>query len=146
MKRISAIAMSLLLIIGLTAEAQAVLSGTAKCNVFQGPTPDPSTFIEPVIVLFNPNATGVQSITRIRLFDELGNLLLDQGFPPGTYTVPGRGSTFFAALYTNFAEGLQVLVNWSQAADALAPIPRLTLLLFDATSGIYTSVSQSNCP
>lgn len=82
MKRISAIAISLLLIIGLTAEAQAVLSGVSKCNVFQGPTDDPTTFIVPVIVLFNPNAAGVQRITRFRIFNELGASLLDQSFPP----------------------------------------------------------------
>ena len=146
MKRISAIAISLLLIIGLGTEAQAVLSGSSKCNVFQGPTDDPSTFIVPTVVLFNPNATGVQSITRFRIFNELGASLLDQNFPPGTFTVPGRGSTFYAAVPTGFSEGLQFIANWSQAVDALAPIPRLTLFLFDTNTGLYTSVSQTTCP
>ena len=73
MKRISAIAISLLLIIGLTTEAQAVTSGVYKCYVLQGSTDDPSTFILPTITHYNPNATGVQSITRLRIFDSNGD-------------------------------------------------------------------------
>jgi hypothetical protein len=145
MKRISAIAISLLLIIGLTAEAQAVTSGVYKCYVAQGPTSDPSTFLVPDITHYNPNATGVQNITRIRIFDSIGVLIFDQAFSPGTFTVNGRGSDHAAVAATGFAEGLQILVNWRQAADALAPIPKIVLLLFDDTSGIFTSVSQSNC-
>ena len=146
MNRISAIAMSLLLMIGLTAEAHAVTSGIYKCYVFQGPTDDPNTSIVPTITHYNPNATGVQHITRLRILDQSGAPLLDESYAPGTNTVNARGSTFYAAVPTGLTEGLQFLFNWSQAVDAVAPVPKLTVLLFDSTSGIYTSVSQSTCP
>jgi hypothetical protein len=145
MKRISAIAMSLLLMIGLTVEAQAVTSGVYKCYVPQGSTSDFSTILVPDITHYNPNATGVQNITRTRVFDSMGVLIFDQAFPPGTVAANGRGSTHIGVSTPPFSEGLQIIVNWNQAADALAPIPRLILFLFDASSGIFTSVSQSNC-
>ena len=146
MKRLSAIAISLLLIIGLTAEAQAVLSGSSKCNVFQGPTDDLTTVVVPVITLYNPNATGVQRLTRLRIFDQLGSVILDESYSPGTVTINARGSTFYAATITGVAEGLQFLFNWSQTVDAAAPIARLNLFLFDSGLGVYTSVSQTTCP
>lgn len=82
MKRISAIALSLLLIIGLTAEAQAVLSGVSRCNFFQGPTDDSTTVIVPVLVLFNPNGSGYLSITRLRIFEQVGAISLTRLSPP----------------------------------------------------------------
>jgi len=147
MKRISAFAISLLLITGLTAEAQAVTSGIYKCYGVQGPTPDSSTSVLPAVTHFNPNATGVQSITRIRVFSSQGVLLFDQAFPPGVNTVNARGASPTTILVAPIGaiEGLQAIVNWRQAADALTPIPRLQLFLFNATSGIFTSVSQSTC-
>ena len=149
MKRISAIAISLLLIIGLTAEAQAVTSGVYKCYALQG-SADGITFTLPVIWHYNPNATGVQSITRLRIFDMFGAILLDEsyapGTPAGTLEVNGRGSLPITVAYSDFSEGIQVIVNWRQAVDAAAPIPRLTLLLFNNTSATYTSVSQTTCP
>lgn len=144
MKRLSAIAISLLLIIGLTAEAQAVLSGAVKCNVFQGPTDDLTTVVVPVITLYNPNATGVQRLTRLRIFDQLGLVILDESYAPGTVTINARGSIFYATGITGVAEGLQFLFNWSQTVDAAAPIARLNLFLADSAS--YTSVSQTTCP
>ena len=146
MKRISAIAISLMLMIGLTAEAQAVLSGTSKCNFFQGPTDDPTTFVVPVLILYNPNGAGFLSITRLRIFEHTGANILDETFPPGTNTVIARGSSSFVPVATGIAEGLQIIANWRQTVDAAAPIAKLNLLLFDNASGTYTSVSQSNCP
>lgn len=146
MKRIGAIAISLFLMIGLTTEAQAVTSGVYKCVAFQGPTDDLTTLVVPAVLHYNPNATGVQSITRVRIFDSFGTLIFDQPSPPGTFTVNGRGSTIVFSAQNGFPEGLQFIVNWSQGADALAPIARLTLLLFDTGIGAYVSVSQSSCP
>jgi hypothetical protein len=147
MKRISAIAISLFLSIGLMAEAQAVTSGVYKCYGIQGFTDDSSTFVLPAVTHYNPNATGVQSITRIRVFNSQGGVLFDQAFPPGTNTVNARGASPTTMLMAPIValERLQAIVNWRQAADALAPIPRLQLFLFNTTSGIYTSVSQSAC-
>lgn len=145
MKRISAITISLLLMIGLTAEAQAVTSGSYRCVALTGPGIDGVTTVLPVVLHYNPNAVGVQSITRVRIFDSLGVLVFDEPSPPGSFTVGGRGSTIVvAAEDIGFLEGFQIIVNWRQAADALAPIPRLNLALFDGVK--FTSVSQSNCP
>ena len=144
MKRISAIAISLLLMIGLTAEAQAVTSGSYRCVALQGPTPDGTTSILPVIVHYNPNATGFQSITRLRIFDSAGTLLADIPSPPGAFTVNARGSGIVLAAENGTPEGLQFIVNWKQGADAAAPIVRLTLALFDGVN--FTSLAQSNCP
>ncbi len=146
MKRISAIAISLVLVVGLTAEAQAVTSGVYKCYGVQGPTDDLSTFVLSAVTHFNPNTTGVQSITRIRVFDSQGVVLLDQAFPPGTNTVKARGASPTTIITPSLVfEGLQARVNWIQAADALAPIVRLQTFLFNAISGTYTSASQSTC-
>jgi hypothetical protein len=146
MKRISAIAISLFLSIGLMAEAQAVTSGVYKCYGVQGPPGDPSTSVVSAVTHFNPNATGVQSITRIRVFDSQGVLLFDQAYPPGTNTVKARGASPITTIAsTGVFEGLQAIVNWRQAADALAPIVRLQTFLFNATSGTFTSASQSTC-
>jgi hypothetical protein len=144
MKWFSAIAMSLLLIIGLTAEAKAVTSGVYKCNVFQGPLTDASTTIIPVLTHYNPNAI-VQNITRVRAYNKAGTLIMDHSFPIGTNAVNAHGS-ISTTITTDFFEGLQAIVNWQQGSDALAPVPKLTLLLFNTTSGVYTSVSQSVCP
>ena len=143
MKRISAIAMSLMLImIGLTAEAQAVTSGVYKCVAFQGPVT--STIIIPLIVQYNPNATSVQSIRRIRIFDSAGTLLSDQSFAPGTLTVAARGGNIVVAAATATQQALQFIINWSQTVDAAAPIPRLDL--YNNAAGVYTVAAQSNCP
>ncbi len=144
MKRISAIAMSLLLIIGLTVEAQAVTSGTYRCVAAQGSLDFGSTVTIPLVVHYNPNL-GVQSITRIRVFDGNGVLLFDETFPVGAVPVPGRGSIPITAMITGVLDGTQLIVNWRQSADAAAPIPRLNLLTVDGV-GVLTSVSQSNCP
>jgi hypothetical protein len=144
MKRISAIAISLLLIIGLTAEAQAVTSGVYRCYVHQGSF-DNRTSTTPLIFHYNPNATGGQSITRVRIFDHLGGALFDQSFAPGNFTVNGRGSTFVITAISGVFEGLQVIVNWKQAVDAAPPIPRLTLYHISG-GGIVTSEAQSTCP
>ena len=145
MKRIGAIAISLVLMIGLTAEAQAVTSGAYRCVALTGPAPDGVTTVLPVVFHYNPNATGVQSITRVRIFDSLGVLIFDQPSPPGSFTVGGRGSTVVvAAEDIGFLEGFQIIVNWKQTADALAPIPRLNLALFNGVQ--FTSLSRSNCP
>jgi len=144
MKRISAIAMSLMLImIGLTAEAQAVTSGSYRCVAIQG-NPGGSPVIVPLITQYNPNATGVQSIRRIRIFDFAGTLLSDQSFAPGAFTVAGRGYRGVASTNTGNFEGLTFLVNWSQTVDAAAPIPKLDLFTLDAAG--YTLAGQSNCP
>lgn len=145
MRWISAIAISLLLTTGLVVDAQAVTSGVYKCYVTQGPTSDSSTLVVPDVIHYNPNGTGFQSITRIRIFDSLGSLLFDQSYPYGAFTVNARGSDHAAVPTTGLAEGLQVMVNWRQSVNGAPPIPRLILLLFDSISGTYTSVSQSNC-
>jgi hypothetical protein len=142
MTRISAIAISLLLMIGLTAEAQAVTSGSIKCVALQGPV-GPDTIL-PSVVYYNPNATGHQNITRVRFFDQTGTSIADVPFNP-PQQVLGRGSFVISGITTNNAEGLQIIVNWQQAADAAAPIGRLNLITNNAASGT-TSVAQSNCP
>jgi hypothetical protein len=142
-KRISAIAISLLLIIGLTAEAQAVTSGSYRCVAVEGSF-DGTTLIFPEIIHYNPNATGVQSIRRIRIFDSLGVLLSDESSAPGVFPVAGRGSFPISVSGIGFFEGLQVIVNWSQTVDGVAPIPRLNLYNFDGA--VIASAGQSNCP
>lgn len=141
MTRISAIVMSLLLMIGLTAEAQAVTSGSIKCVAFQGPAGTATTIV-PLLMYFNPNATGTQNITRVRVFDQTGASIADISPAPGTAQVPGRGS--FPISLAGESGGIQIIVNWQQGADAAAPILRLNLL---ADNGVdFTSAAQSNCP
>ena len=142
MTRISAIAISLLLIIGLTAEAQAITSGSIKCVALQGPD-GPDTIL-PVFVYYNPNATGHQNITRVRVFDQTGTLIADVPANP-PQQVLGRGSFVISGITSNNAEGLQILINWQQGADAAPPILRLNLIIDNAAVGL-TSAAQTNCP
>jgi hypothetical protein len=132
----------MLIMIGLTAEAQAVTSGSYRCVAFQGPVT--STIIIPFIVQYNPNATGVQSIRRIRIFDSGGTLLSDQSFVPGAQPVAARGARIVISAATASQEALQFIVNWSQTVDAAAPIPRLEL--YNNAAGVFTVAGQSNCP
>jgi hypothetical protein len=140
MTRISAIVISLLLMIGLTAEAQAVTSGSIKCVAFS-----PAPNVVPVLMYFNPNATGSQNITRVRVFDQTGGApIADTSPAPGTAQVPGRGSFPISLSLAGDSGGVQIIVNWQQGADAAAPILRLNLL---ADNGVdFTSAAQSNCP
>jgi hypothetical protein len=93
---------------------------------------------------YNPNATGVQSIRRLRIFDSQGLLLSDQSFAPGALPVLGRGSRLVATFSSATFQGLTFLVNWSQTVDAAAAIPKLDLFTFDAAN--FTLAGQSNCP
>jgi hypothetical protein len=81
MQRISAITIALVLMIGLTAEAQAALSGVLKCNFFDGQF-GTTEAIYPVVVIYNTKAAGVQNLTRIRLHDSTGLLLVDIPIAP----------------------------------------------------------------
>ena len=142
MTRISAIALCLMLMIGLTAEAQAVTSGSIKCVALQGPSG--SDTVVPGVVFYNPNATGNQNITRVRVFDQTGASIADISPAPGTAQVPGRGSFPISLSLPGDSGGIQIIVNWQQGADAAAPIIRLNLL---ADNGVdFTSAAQSNCP
>ncbi len=147
MKRISAIAMSLLLMIGLTAEAQAATSGAITCRSLVGNIGSDS--VELVIMVYNPNATGQQGITRFRIFDFGGGVAFDQSFAP-PIPVFARGSfPISSAVFLGFAaEGVQIVVNWSQTVDtAAAPIGRINMLTHPNIAGAsLTSVSQFNCP
>lgn len=80
MTRISAIALSLLLMIGLTAEAQAVTSGAVKCVALQGPSG--ADLVASTVTLYNPNGTGNQNITRLRIYDSTGATIVDLSFAP----------------------------------------------------------------
>jgi hypothetical protein len=146
MNWISATAASLLLItIGLTIEAQAVTSGTYRCVALQSSFDSGITTTVPVIMHYNPNG-GLQSITRIRVFNSVGVVLFDQSIPVGALTVPGQGSLPVLTGTSNISEGLQFIINWRQTVDAAAPIPRLDLVHIDVASSVVQSMSQSNCP
>ena len=136
MTRISAIALSLMLMIGLTVEVHAN-SGSIKCVAFS-----PAPNVVPVLMYFNPNATGSQNITRVRVFDQTGASIADISPAPGTVQVPGRGS--FPISLSGVSGGIQIIVNWQQGPDAAPAFGRLNLL---ADNGVdFTSAAQSNCP
>jgi hypothetical protein len=135
MTRISAIAISLMLMIGLTVEVHAN-SGSIKCLALS-----PGGNVLPVLMVFNPNATGNQNVTRLRVFDQTGASIADVS-PSPPVPVPGRGSLPISLSGTS--GGIQIIVNWQQGPDAAPAIGRLNLLGSDGTT--LTSEAQSNCP
>jgi hypothetical protein len=144
MKRIAALVIALLLVVGLAAEARAALSGLYTCVALQG-LAGGGTGILPIIIHYNPT-NAAQSIRRVRVFDSAGALNFDSGpIPAGATVVPPRGS-FPIVIVTGAFEGARYVINWSQSVNGAAPIPRLDLMLIDPTLTFPTSVAQSNCP
>lgn len=147
MKRINTIVAALLLIIiGLTAEAQAVTSGFYRCVALQDSLDGGFTITVPVVVHYNPTG-AVQHITRIRVFNSAGTSLYDSGMiPVGNFPVYRLSSAIVVSETSGVPEGVQLIVNWKQSADTLAPIVRLTLITYDSATGAATTVTQSTCP
>lgn len=146
MKRISAIAVSLLLVIGLASESQAFTAGSYRCVALQGSFDTGITDVFPVVMHYNPNAS-VQHITRLRVYDSSGTLIYDSGtIPVGGFPVNGFGSAVVISGTSGFSEGLLFIVNWKQSADVRAPIPKINMLTIDTATGATRSMAQSNCP
>jgi hypothetical protein len=110
-------------------------------------SPSGWSFTLPVIYHFNPNRTSSQDIKRIRVYDSTGALIFDTGLlAAGVYTVPPLGSFPITVTSDTAIQGLQFIVNWSQATDAAAPISRADLFHIDQLSAEVFSVAQTTCP
>jgi len=68
--------------------------------------------------------------------------LLTSLSPP--HPVPARGSTPIYIGTIPTIEGFQILIDWQQGADTVAPTLRLNLFLDNGVD--FASVAQSNCP
>src|SRR5262245_50800703 len=115
--------------------ADAARTGTYRCLVAV-----PSGGVA-WLIHYNPN-TVAQTVTRVRLWDSSGNFA-DTGAI--SFEIPANG----ADLVLPFDEGtglvgdtFQVLVNWSQAQDKPAPLPRVDMF----PDGTYTSTLRTPCP
>jgi hypothetical protein len=150
-RRVVMISFCLLLLAGPKGQAQAATAGFYRCFVSQGSLDDGQSSLLPIIFHHNPNGV-TQHIRRIRIFDSEGNQLADQRFAVGEKTVPPRGSIQIAATTAppggDTIQGLQFVVNWSQATDAGAPVPKVGLFHFDVSFDPpeVFSVAQTACP
>jgi hypothetical protein len=145
MRRIDAVGIALLLLVGATGVAIADTAGSYRCVAVTG-TIDESSVTVPLVMHYNPNSIS-QSIRQIQIFDAEGVLFYDSGaIPVGEFVVPPRGSSPVAFLMGELGGGVQVIVRWSQGSDKKPPIARLNLFHSDETVTYIRSASQSNCP
>jgi hypothetical protein len=126
---------TLLCVVAVAPLADAARSGTYRCLV--------AVPLEGVawIVHHNPN-TIAQTVTRIRVWDSVGNFG-DTGTI--SFQVPANGADFVFLFdeSTGFVGDMfQVLVNWTQAQDKPAPLPRVDML----PDGSLTSSVRTPCP
>ncbi len=136
MRRIWAILVFVVVLMGAMDDASALLAGSYRCT---GTLDNTTLFM--AVVHYNPTANA-QVIRRVRMHDSSGTLYFESQVPQ---TVAARGSFAFAVATPPLGlDDVQVLVSWTQATDTAAPIPKADVALVNASGDV--SIARTACP